>query len=189
LPIPPERPVVPKPRLAQSAPSPLTPEIPLRSPPPPYSEFDSGAGYHPTILARDAAITPRRRRSPYTRKKLDPCIFCGKTYTRTDALWDHLEDHLEHARGGPLACPREECKGMVLESPERFKARAARLHGSSFRVRIKLVTSGSVKSPVGSAMTSPPESERSTPKIILTRREEQLTPRPRIILRVGKGRG
>ncbi|KAI0113277.1 hypothetical protein F4814DRAFT_449726 [Daldinia grandis] len=120
--------------------------------------------------------------------KPDPCIFCGKTYTRTNVLWDHLDDHLERAKGGPLACPREECKGMVLESPGRFKAHAARFHGSSFRVRIKLVTSESVKPPVGSATAS-------VRPITLVPSENQARPpgsgpmytptRTRIVLRIG----
>jgi hypothetical protein len=81
-----------------------------------------------------------------------PASFAGRrTHGQT---WDHLEDHLERAKGGPLACPREECKGMVLESPGRFQAHAARFHRSSFRARIKLETSESVKPPVGSATAS-----------------------------------
>ncbi|RYP61188.1 hypothetical protein DL769_007827 [Monosporascus sp. CRB-8-3] len=114
LPIPAGRPIAPNPRPAHSTPSLPAPSISLRSPPPPYSEFDSGAGTgrHPTEPARHVA--PNRRRS-YARKKPDPCIFCGKVYTRTDAPWDHLEDHFERAKGEPLVCPREECKGMVLQ--------------------------------------------------------------------------
>lgn len=70
-------------------------------------------------------------------------------------LWYHLEDHPELAGAGPLVCPRKECKRLVLESPGRFKAHAAHCHGSSFRVRIKLVTAERVKSPVGSAVAFP----------------------------------
>ncbi|KAK3323913.1 hypothetical protein B0T19DRAFT_216707 [Cercophora scortea] len=202
----------PKQGPAQSTPSPSAPETPSRSPPPSYSKADLGAGHHPTVSARAAAITPCPRRSPYTRKKPDPCIFCGKTYTRTDALWDHLEDHFERAGGGPLACLREECKGIVLESLERFKAHAARFHGSSFRpVKSE---SGTVASPrpitpvslenqarppdlgpvtpgrtrIALRRTTPPKIMRSAPKIILTQRERRPSPSPRIILRVGKGR-
>ncbi|KAI0428351.1 hypothetical protein F5Y09DRAFT_291070 [Xylaria sp. FL1042] len=182
------RPIIPKPGPAQSTLSSLASEILLCSPLPLYSEFDSGARHCLTISARDAAITSGRRRFLYARKKPDPCIFCGKTYTRTNVLWDHLEDHLERAKGGPLACPREECKGMVLESPGRFKAHAARFHGSSFRVRIKLVTSESVKPPVGSATAS-------ARPITLVPSENQTRPpgsgpmytptRTRIVLRIG----
>ncbi|KAK3996748.1 hypothetical protein QBC44DRAFT_137859 [Cladorrhinum sp. PSN332] len=42
-------PITPKPGPAQSTPSPPAPEILLRSPPPPYSKFDSGAGHRPAI--------------------------------------------------------------------------------------------------------------------------------------------
>ncbi|KAK0722950.1 hypothetical protein B0T26DRAFT_772136 [Lasiosphaeria miniovina] len=68
---------------------------------------------HSTEPARHVA--PNHRRS-YTRKKPEPCIFCGKVYTRIDALWDHLEDHFERAKGEPLVCPREECNGIVLDA-------------------------------------------------------------------------
>jgi hypothetical protein len=154
LPNPPGQPIAPTPP-SQGIPGTHTPDTQPGSPPPPYTEFDSGAGSHPTIPAREAAIAPGPRRSPYSRKKPDPCIFCGKTFTRTSSLWDHLEDHPELAGDGPLACPREECKGMVLESPERFKAHAAHCHGSSFRVRIIPAVEDGVKSPKGSAVASP----------------------------------
>lgn len=151
---------------AQSTPSPR-PEVPLHSPPTPYSELNSGAGRRPVIPTDNVAIIPHRRHAPYTRKKPDPCIFCGKTYTRIEGLWDHLENHLKCARNGPLACPRAECKGMVLENPGRFKAHTARFHGCSFRVRIKLATSKTVKSPVGSVVASPPMPSENRTRIVL----------------------
>ena len=170
----------------QSTPRLLVLELSSDAPPPPYSEFDSRAWNCLPMSARETVTIPGRRRSPFARKRPDPCIFCGKKYTRTDALWDHLEGHLELAKGGPLACPRKECEGMMFQNPERFKAHAARFHGSSFRVRIKLVTSRCKESPGGCAGISP------KPKIILVPSENKArspglnpaltSPRPRIIL-------
>lgn len=56
-------------------------------------------------------------------------------------MWDHLE-HFEPAKGGPLACPRLDGEGMVLDNTGCSKAHASRAHGSSFRVKIKLVSRG-----------------------------------------------
>ncbi len=163
----------------------IAPKIPPESPPPPYSEVAPEGGGHLTISSGSSATAvPARRNSRYTRKRPDPCIFCGNEYTRTEALWDHLESHLKLAQGGPLACPRLECRGMVLESPGHFKAHAARVHGSSFRTKIKLVTSGQVSQEAGgSAATSP------RPRIILVSGNKARlpssahpSPRPRIIL-------
>lgn len=119
LPNPPGQPIAPTSMAAQSipgSPTPVAQSIP-GSPPPPYSEFNSGAGPYPTIPTRDAAVPPGRRRS---RKKPDPCIFCGKTYTRTGALWDHLEDHPELAGDGPVACPPRGMRGDGVAEPGTF---------------------------------------------------------------------
>lgn len=161
----------------------FTPEILSDSPPPPYSEV-ARAEHRQTSAPRTIAVAVRRR-SPYTRKRPDPCIFCGKTFTRTEGMWDHLEHHLELAKGGPLACPRLECKGMVLDNTECFKAHASRVHGSSFRVKIKLVSRSSVRS-----VETPTRS-----RIILASGNKvrppgdvQPSPRPRIVLVRSQGK-
>jgi len=56
----------------QNTRSPFMLETPSRSPPPPYSEFDSGAGHPPQIV--------QIRRRPYVRKRPDPCILCRKRF-------------------------------------------------------------------------------------------------------------
>jgi hypothetical protein len=153
LPNPPGQPITPTPP-AQITSGTRTPDTQLGSPPPPYAEFDPGAVLHPTMPAREVTITACLRR-PYSRKKPGPCIFCGKTYTRTSSLWDHLDNHPELAGDGPVVCPRQECNGMVLESRERFEAHAAHCHGSSFRWKIMPEIGNGMESPVDSAVASP----------------------------------
>lgn len=161
----------------------FTSEILSDSPPPPYSEV-ARAEHHQTPAPRTIAVAVRRRYS-YPRKRPNHCIFCGKTFTRTEGMWDHLEHHLKLAKGGPLACPRLECKGMVLDNTECFKAHASRVHGSSFRVKIKLVSRSSVRS-----VETPTRS-----RIILASGNKvrpqghvQPSPRPRIVLVRSQGK-
>lgn len=154
LPILPGRPITPKPGPAQNTPSlprrryrfaRLHPRI-VNSTREPGTVLPYLLAMRPSLQAVGALRTLGRSRIPAS--------FAGRRTHGQTCCGDHLEDHLERAKGGPLACPREECKGMVLESPGCFKAYAACFYGSSFRVRIKLVTSERVKSPVGSAMAS-----------------------------------
>lgn len=112
------RPILPKPA------SPLA-ELPA-TPPPPYTPRDQNqSGGQPFIRKR-------RRAEP------GPCIFCGKKYTRTSSLWDHLEEHLKRVKGGWVKCPA--CS-IVCKTTEAFMAHCARAHHSCFRpsARVKII--------------------------------------------------
>lgn len=110
--------------------------------------------------------------------KTAPCVFCGKRYARQAKLWDHLEKHLRHARGAPIHCPQPECQseGVVLEDIAKFKAHAARLHGSTFR-RIKIVTSR--RQDPGYCTQAPP---KRRVRLITSRESRPCPPRPRIVI-------
>lgn len=112
--------------------------------------------------------------------KTAACLFCGKRYARQAKLWDHIEKHLAHARGAPIHCPRPECqsKGVVLGDVTKFKAHAARLHGSTFR-RIKIVTSKS-QNLDSDCCTNAPLKRRV--HLITSREGRPCPPRPRIVL-------
>ena len=144
-----------------------------------------------SILPRLLAMWPRTTGALTLGRIQNPVSFCGKVYTRTDALWDHLEDHFERAKGEPLVCPREECKGMVLDIPGRFKAHAASLHGCSVRVRIKLVPPGSTKLPAvpktNHCVAGISGTTSARWKVNTEDQGERPTPRLKIIIRIGKG--
>lgn len=99
-------------------------EVPA-TPPPPYSPRDPGQ------LVSKELVHEKRRRAP------SPCIFCGKKYTRSSSLWDHLEAHLETIKGGWVKCPA--CS-IGCKNTEAFMAHAARAHAFCFRrQRVKLL--------------------------------------------------
>lgn len=79
----PARPVAPKlAEPAQNTPSPFAPEIPLGSPPGPYSELDPGAGYHASISARNTVTV-----SFAGALRRDRIVASSAGYNGTDALW------------------------------------------------------------------------------------------------------
>ncbi|RYO82366.1 hypothetical protein DL766_004754 [Monosporascus sp. MC13-8B] len=127
-------------------------------------------------IATDVAQTNRQQLA--TLGKTAPCIFCGKRYARQALLWDHLEKRLRHVRGAPIHCPQPECKseGVVLEDIMKFKAHAARLHGTTFR-RIKIVTSRS-QDP-GCCAQAPPKLKV---RLISSRESRPPPQRPRIVI-------
>lgn len=100
-----------------------TTDVPV-SPPPPYTALGAQE------LAKSADLKNRKRMPP------EPCIFCGKKYTRRSSLWDHLEAHLQRINDGWVKCPA--CS-VACQNVKAFVAHAARLHGRSFRPRIKLI--------------------------------------------------
>jgi hypothetical protein len=65
----------------------------------------------------------------------------------------------------------------MIESEMRFKNHAKVVHGKGPRTKV-------IKRMRKAA--TPPESVKSTPKIIVTRRVEKLVPSPSIVLRVGR---
>jgi len=113
-----------------------------------------------------------------TPKRRYECIFCKRSFPRKGRMWDCTERHLKRRSTEVVPCPIPECKskGTVLENEMRFKNHAKVVHGRDLRPKIIIRTR---------TATNSPESLKSTPTIVLVRREES-TRSPRIVLRVGK---
>jgi len=181
----PRRTIAPKPWYASMIQDPVSPPAPMpmpadaaviQTPPPPYTPVANSGSLHAATPGGQSCPPPVSRES--TPEGQHECIFCGRRFTRKGTMWNCTERHLMRRRTEAVPCPVPTCKskGIVLEDEMRFKHHAKVVHGRDLRPKITIRTR---------TAANPPESLKSTPKIVLTRRQKS-TPSPRIILRVGK---